>query len=78
MATFGDLHKEMLRCCKATTNDIDNVYCYLSDSEFFADMDPVHQDRLSNLLLGMVEMSNVRTERVLELLGKIQHQDMPE
>lgn len=48
--------------CWNVVDDINDVYNYIGDNEFFTGMDAKHQDKILNLLLGMKELYTVKFE----------------
>lgn len=57
-----DLEQELMDCWDVTT-DINDLYEYVGDSEFFAGMSAEHTDKLMNLLLGIKEIYEVKFQR---------------
>ena len=53
-----DLENEIMDCW-GVVSDLSTVLEYLDD-DFFEGMSPAQQDKLSNLLLGMIEMYDVK------------------
>lgn len=49
--------------CWNVVDDINDVYHYIGDNEFFTDMDAKHSDKILNLLLGMRELYAVKFEK---------------
>lgn len=60
--TRFDLEQEILECWNITT-DIKNIYTFLGNNNFFEDMDPKHQDKLMNLLLGIMELYEIKFDK---------------
>jgi hypothetical protein len=57
-----DLEQEILECWGITT-DIDNLYNLIGDDKFFEGMDPKHQDKIMNVLLGMKELYEIKFDK---------------
>ena len=49
--------------CWNVVDDINDVYHYIGDNEFFTGMDAEHSDKILNLLLGMRELYAVKFEK---------------
>lgn len=49
--------------CWNVVDDINDVYHYIGDNEFFTGMDAEHNDKILNLLLGMKELYAVKFEK---------------
>lgn len=49
--------------CWNVVDDINDVYNYIGDNEFFTGMDAKHSDKILNLLLGMKELYAVKFEK---------------
>ena len=49
--------------CWNVVDDINDVYHYIGDNEFFTGMDAKHSDKILNLLLGMKELYAVKFEK---------------
>ena len=56
-----DLEQRIMNCWNVV-DDINDVYNYIGDNEFFTGMDAKHQDKILNLLLGMKEMYALKFE----------------
>lgn len=47
-----DLEQSIMKCWNIT-DDIDDVYKFIADDPFFEGIDAKHADKISNLLLGL-------------------------
>ncbi len=54
-----DLEQQIMSCWNVV-DDIDAVYKYVGDHEDFIGMDPAHSDKISNLLLGITSLYNLK------------------
>lgn len=60
--TRFDLEQEILDCWNITT-DIKDIYKFVGDDPFFEGMKPEHQDKLINLLIGVMELYEIKFDR---------------
>ena len=54
-----DLEQQIMDCWNVV-DDIDAVYKYVGDHKDFIGMDPAHSDKISNLLLGISSLYNLK------------------
>ena len=54
-----DLEQQIMSCWNVV-DDIDAIYKYVGDHEDFIGMDPAHSDKISNLLLGISSLYNLK------------------
>jgi hypothetical protein len=57
-----DLEQQIMQCWNVV-DDINAVYNYIGDNEFFTGMDAEHQDKIGNLLSGIKELYAVKFEK---------------
>ena len=57
-----DLEQRIMNCWNVV-DDINDIYNYIGDNEFFTGMDAEHNDKILNLLLGMKELYTVKFEK---------------
>lgn len=63
--------EQQIMSCWAVTDDIDTVYEYVMDDPDFAGMDPVHADKIANLLLGMSAMYSVKFDKMFKTFQEL-------
>ena len=63
--TRFDLEQQIMDCW-TVVDTVDDIYKLLMDDEFFEGMDPKHQDRLSNLLLGVHSIYEMKFDRTFK------------
>lgn len=74
--TRFELEQHIMQCWNIV-DDLKMLYAYVGDDEFFKGMDPKHEDKLMNLLLGMTELYQLKFEKCFnsfETLIKEQHE----
>lgn len=72
-----DLETDIMQAW-SSVEDIDLIYHYIGDSEFFSGMKPEHSDKIANLLLGLKEMQELRMNKLWETFEAIVHQKLKE
>ena len=65
-----DLEEDILACWQVV-DDIDLLFEYIMDDEDCADIPAAHFDRLSNILLGMKELYNLKFNKCFDTHSKI-------
>ena len=60
-----DLEQRIMKCWNVV-DDLNDVYAYTGDHEFFAGMKPQHSDEISNLLLGMNRTYDLKFQLLFE------------
>lgn len=68
--TRFDLEQEILDCWTITTA-IDDVFTAINDDPFFEGLDPRHQDRLSNLMLGIFTLYELKFDRTFKTFESV-------
>lgn len=63
MSNIFDLEQQIMTCWNVV-DDIDTLYEYVGDNEFFTGMDAKHTDEILNLLLGMKSMYDVKFNKL--------------
>jgi hypothetical protein len=59
MSEITDLEQSIMKCW-SVVDDIDEVYKFIGDDEFFQGIDPKHADKIANLLLGLNSLYEVK------------------
>ena len=59
-----DLEQQIMSCWNVV-DDIDTLYEYVGDNEFFTGMDAKHTDKILNILLGMKEMYQIKFQKCI-------------
>jgi hypothetical protein len=57
-----DLEQQIMQCWNVV-DDIDMLYEYFGDNEFFKDMYPKHADEIMNCMLGLKTLYQVKFEK---------------
>lgn len=60
--TKTELEQNILQCWNVV-DDLKMLTAYISDDTFFKGMDPKHEDKIMNLLLGMTELYQLKFEK---------------
>lgn len=60
--TQFELEQNIMNCW-SVVDDVNTIYEYISDSAVFKDMDPVHTDKIANLLLGITSLYQIKFEK---------------
>lgn len=63
MSKICDLEQQIMSCWNVV-DDIDTLYEYVGDNEFFTGMDAKHTDKILNILLGMKSMYDVKFDKM--------------
>ena len=66
MKNFRDLEQEIMKCWHVV-DDIELLYEYFGDSPDFKDMPAEYSDKISNLMLGVKELYDVRFNKLFEM-----------
>lgn len=62
-----DLEQEIMNCWNVTT-DIDTIMEYVGDDVFFRGMSSTHSDEISNLLLGIRSLYEIKFAKLFRTL----------
>ncbi|MDG1858180.1 MAG: hypothetical protein P8I94_03690 [Emcibacteraceae bacterium] len=65
MPNIFDLEQRIMKCWNVV-DDLNDVYAYTGDHEFFAGMNAKHSDEISNLLLGMAKTYDLKFQMLFE------------
>lgn len=63
MSKICDFEQQIMACWNVV-DDIDTLYEYVGDNEFFEGMDAKHTDKILNILLGMKSMYDVKFDKM--------------
>lgn len=69
-----ELEQDIINCWHVT-DDIQMLFENICDDSFFTGMDPAHADKISNILLGMRELYNMRFERCFANFEKLLNEE---
>lgn len=72
-----ELEQSIMQCWNVV-DDLKMLYEYVGDDPFFKGMDPKHEDKLMNMLLGLTELYQLKFEKCFsnfETLLKEQHEE---
>jgi hypothetical protein len=58
-----DLEQSIMQAW-GTVDDIDMIYKFIGDDEFFQGMQPKHADKIANLLLGIQQLHELRMNKL--------------
>ena len=58
-----DLEQDIMNCW-GLVDDVELLYNYIGEDRFFEGMDPNHADKISNLLLGMNELYQMKFDKM--------------
>ena len=64
-----DLEHEMMQCW-AVVDDIDLLYKYFGDDEFFTGMKGHHADKIMNLMGGLKDLYDIKFQRMFDTFGQ--------
>ena len=59
--------------CWNVVDDIDMLYEYFGDNEFFKGMDPKHADEIMNCMLGLKSLYQVKFEKTWQTFEDVAH-----
>jgi hypothetical protein len=63
--TRFDLEQEIMECW-TVTKDIETLYEYIGDHEFFEGMKPEHADKILNIMIGMSQLYEVKFDKLFK------------
>lgn len=67
-----DLEQQIMQCWNVV-DDIDMLYEYFGDNEFFKGMDPKHVDEIMNCMLGLKKLYQVKFEKTWHTFEDVTH-----
>jgi hypothetical protein len=65
-----DLEQQIMQCWNVV-DDIDMLYEYFGDNEFFTGMDPKHADEIMNCMLGLKALYKVKFENTWDTFEEV-------
>lgn len=68
-----DLEQEIMNCW-GVVDDIDLLYKYFGDDEFFTDMKGEHADKIMNLMGGLKDMYQIKFDVMFRTFEKVCHE----
>lgn len=68
-----DLEQELMEC-RGVVDDIDLLYKYFGDDEFFAGMKGEHADKIMNLMGGLKDLYDLKFDVMFRTFTKVCHE----
>lgn len=62
--------EDRIQECRNIVDDLSDVYEYIGDDPFFTDMSPEHEDKIANLLLGVISLYDVKFSKLWDTFEK--------
>lgn len=65
-----DLEQQIMQCWNVV-DDIKLIYTSVCDDPFYSGMQPEHEDKLANLMLGMSELYALKFDQMFKTFEKV-------